>query len=117
MFNRDRFSTSSGLRMLDQPFMTDLIEANAMGHVPNDIDIYSASWGPTDDGKTVDGPRNMTMRAIVKGVNEVLTTTLKTIHCSKQNCVLRKFSQNAFNSLKTKNILLDLGLQGGSTLK
>lgn len=77
MFNRDGFfklTLLSGLRMLDQPFMTDLIEANAMGHMPNDIDIYSASWGPTDDGKTVDGPRNMTMRAIVKGVNEVLTT-------------------------------------------
>ncbi|KAL8589812.1 hypothetical protein ACOMHN_020815 [Nucella lapillus] len=55
--------------MLDQPFMTDLIEANAMGHMPNVIDIYSASWGPTDDGKTVDGPRNLTMRAIVNGVN------------------------------------------------
>jgi proprotein convertase subtilisin/kexin type 2 len=57
--------------MLDQPYMTDLIEANSMGHEPNLIDIYSASWGPTDDGKTVDGPRNATMRAIVKGVNEV----------------------------------------------
>ena len=57
--------------MLDQPFMTDLIEANAMGHMPNVIDIYSASWGPTDDGKTVDGPRNLTMRAIVNGVNNV----------------------------------------------
>ncbi|CAH1107647.1 unnamed protein product [Psylliodes chrysocephalus] len=56
--------------MLDQPYMTDLIEANSMGHEPNLIDIYSASWGPTDDGKTVDGPRNSTMRAIVKGVNE-----------------------------------------------
>ena len=42
-----------------------------MGHEPNKIHIYSASWGPTDDGKTVDGPRNATMRAIVKGVNEV----------------------------------------------
>ena len=41
-----------------------------MGHEPQLIDIYSASWGPTDDGKTVDGPRNATMRAIVKGVNE-----------------------------------------------
>lgn len=40
------------------------------GHEPNKIHIYSASWGPTDDGKTVDGPRNSTMRAIVKGVNE-----------------------------------------------
>ncbi|KAK6182018.1 hypothetical protein SNE40_009787 [Patella caerulea] len=62
-------SKVAGLRMLDQPFMTDLIEANAMGHKPGMIDIYSASWGPTDDGKTVDGPRNLTMRAIVNGVN------------------------------------------------
>lgn len=59
--------------MLDQPYMTDLIEANSMGHEPNKIHIYSASWGPTDDGKTVDGPRNATMRAIVQGVNEVST--------------------------------------------
>lgn len=64
-----------GIRMLDQPYMTDLIEANSMGHEPNLIDIYSASWGPTDDGKTVDGPRNATMRAIVRGVNEVMKTT------------------------------------------
>ncbi len=64
-------SKVAGIRMLDQPYMTDLIEANSMGHEPNLVDIYSASWGPTDDGKTVDGPRNATMRAIVKGVNEV----------------------------------------------
>jgi len=57
--------------MLDQPYMTDLIEANSMGHEPNKIDIYSASWGPTDDGKTVDGPRHATMKAIVRGINEV----------------------------------------------
>ncbi|KAK6635926.1 hypothetical protein RUM44_001180 [Polyplax serrata] len=63
-------SKIAGIRMLDQPYMTDLIEANSMGHEPNLIDIYSASWGPTDDGKTVDGPRNATMRAIVRGVNE-----------------------------------------------
>jgi len=63
-------SKIAGLRMLDQPYMTDLIEASSMSHRPDLIDIYSASWGPTDDGKTVDGPRNATMRAIVKGVNE-----------------------------------------------
>ena len=39
--------------------------------MPDRIDIYSASWGPTDDGKTVDGPRNATMKAIVEGVNKV----------------------------------------------
>ena len=52
--------------------MTDLIEANSMSHESNIIDIYSASWGPTDDGKTVDGPRHTTMKAIVKGINEVI---------------------------------------------
>ena len=66
--------------MLDQPYMTDLIEANSMGHEPNLIDIYSASWGPTDDGRTVDGPRNATMRAIVRGVNEVCNYLLTSNH-------------------------------------
>lgn len=63
-------SRVAGIRMLDQPYMTDIIEANSMSHEPNLIDIYSASWGPTDNGKTVDGPRNATMHAIVRGVNE-----------------------------------------------
>lgn len=63
-------SKIAGIRMLDQPYMTDLIEANSMSHEPNIIDIYSASWGPTDDGKTVDGPRHTTMKSIVKGINE-----------------------------------------------
>lgn len=62
-------SKVAGIRMLDQPYMTDLIEANSMSHEPNKIDIYSASWGPTDDGKTVDGPRHSTMKAIVNGIN------------------------------------------------
>uniref|UniRef100_A0A6G1SNY2 Neuroendocrine convertase 2 n=1 Tax=Aceria tosichella TaxID=561515 RepID=A0A6G1SNY2_9ACAR len=63
-------SKVAGIRMLDQPYMTDIIEANSMSHEPNLIDIYSASWGPTDNGKTVDGPRNATMHAIVRGVND-----------------------------------------------
>lgn len=67
--------------------MTDLIEANSMGHEPNLIDIYSASWGPTDDGKTVDGPRNATMRAIVKGVNEVIIITVIILQKTFQNWI------------------------------
>ncbi|KAL3310879.1 Neuroendocrine convertase 2 [Cichlidogyrus casuarinus] len=63
-------SKVAGLRMLDQPYMTDLIEAAAMSHARDIVDIYSASWGPTDDGKTVDGPRNQTMKALVDGVNK-----------------------------------------------
>ncbi|XP_067942280.1 neuroendocrine convertase 2-like [Watersipora subatra] len=63
-------SKIAGLRMLDQPYMTDIIEAQSMGYRQDLVDIYSASWGPTDDGKTCDGPRKLTMRAIVQGVNE-----------------------------------------------
>jgi proprotein convertase subtilisin/kexin type 2 len=63
-------SMVAGIRMLDQPYMTDLIEANSMSHEPDMIDIYSASWGPVDDGRTVDGPRHATMKAIVRGINE-----------------------------------------------
>nr|CAB3264713.1 CiPC2 Neuroendocrine convertase 2-like [Phallusia mammillata] len=63
-------SKIAGIRMLDQPYMTDVIEAASMSYKPNLIDIYSASWGPTDDGRTVDGPRELTLRAIVDGVNK-----------------------------------------------
>lgn len=61
--------------MLDQPFMTDIIEASSISHMPQVIDIYSASWGPTDDGKTVDGPRELTLQAMADGVNKVHTHT------------------------------------------
>ncbi|KAM7385503.1 hypothetical protein PAMP_001585 [Pampus punctatissimus] len=63
-------AASSGIRMLDQPFMTDIIEASSISHMPQVIDIYSASWGPTDDGKTVDGPRELTLQAMADGVNK-----------------------------------------------
>lgn len=59
--------------MLDQPFMTDIIEASSISHMPQLIDIYSASWGPTDNGKTVDGPRELTLQAMADGVNKVKT--------------------------------------------
>lgn len=51
--------------------MTDIIEASSISHMPQIIDIYSASWGPTDDGKTVDGPRELTLQAMADGVNKV----------------------------------------------
>ena len=39
--------------------------------MPQLIDIYSTSWGPTDNGKTVDGPRELTLQAMADGVNKV----------------------------------------------
>ncbi len=34
------------------------------------LDIYSASWGPDDDGRTVDGPGPLTRRALGKTYSE-----------------------------------------------
>lgn len=67
--------------MLDQPFMTDIIEASSISHMPQVIDIYSASWGPTDDGKTVDGPRELTLQAMADGVNKVYAVFLEICIC------------------------------------
>nr|XP_022910704.1 furin-like protease 2 [Onthophagus taurus] len=56
-----------GVRMLDG-IVNDAVEAKALGLNPEHIDIYSASWGPEDDGKTVDGPGPLARRAFIYGV-------------------------------------------------
>lgn len=56
-----------GVRMLDGD-VTDAVEARSLALNPQHIDIYSASWGPDDDGKTVDGPGELATRAFVEGI-------------------------------------------------
>lgn len=56
-----------GVRMLDGD-VTDAVEARSLSLKNMHIDIYSASWGPDDDGKTVDGPGELATRAFIEGV-------------------------------------------------
>ncbi|XP_061883361.1 furin (paired basic amino acid cleaving enzyme) a [Entelurus aequoreus] len=58
-----------GVRMLDGE-VTDIVEAQSLSLNPQHIDIYSASWGPEDDGKTVDGPAKLAKEAFQHGVTE-----------------------------------------------
>uniref|UniRef100_A0AAR2IX76 P/Homo B domain-containing protein n=1 Tax=Pygocentrus nattereri TaxID=42514 RepID=A0AAR2IX76_PYGNA len=58
-----------GVRMLDGE-VTDVVEAQSLSLNPQHIDIYSASWGPEDDGKTVDGPAKLAKEAFLRGVTE-----------------------------------------------
>ncbi len=51
--------------------VTDLVEATALSYNRDYIDIYSASWGPDDDGKTVDGPGYLALKAIEDGIKYV----------------------------------------------
>ncbi|XP_042893586.1 furin-like protease 2, partial [Penaeus japonicus] len=60
-------SSIGGVRMLDGT-VNDAVEARAISLNPSHIDIYSASWGPEDDGKTVDGPGPLAKRAFINGV-------------------------------------------------
>lgn len=58
-----------GVRMLDGE-VTDMVEAQSLSLNPQHIDVYSASWGPEDDGKTVDGPAKLAKEAFLHGVTE-----------------------------------------------
>lgn len=62
--------TRSGVRMLDGA-ITDIVEAQSLSLQPQHIHIYSASWGPEDDGRTVDGPGLLTQEAFRRGVTKV----------------------------------------------
>ncbi|KAJ3593016.1 hypothetical protein NHX12_005354 [Muraenolepis orangiensis] len=58
-----------GIRMLDGD-VTDIVEAKSLGIRPDYIDIYSASWGPKDDGRTVDGPGPLAKMAFEQGIKK-----------------------------------------------
>ena len=62
-------SRIGGVRMLDGD-VTDAIEAKALGLNQDFIDIYSASWGPDDDGRTVDGPGSLTVQSFTSGITD-----------------------------------------------
>nr|XP_055037151.1 neuroendocrine convertase 1 [Misgurnus anguillicaudatus] len=62
-------SKVGGIRMLDG-IVTDAIEASSIGFNPDHVDIYSASWGPNDDGKTVEGPGRLAQKAFEYGIQK-----------------------------------------------
>lgn len=64
--------TSPGVRMLDGP-ITDIVEAQSLSLRPQHIHIYSASWGPLDDGRHVDGPGVLALKAFHNGITKVST--------------------------------------------
>ena len=61
-----------GVRMLDGD-VTDSVEAKSLSYHPQHIHIYSASWGPDDDGRTVDGPATLARNAFYNGITKVCT--------------------------------------------
>ncbi|RAL01090.1 kexin kexB [Aspergillus ibericus CBS 121593] len=60
-------SRISGIRILSAP-IDDTDEAAAINYAYQDNDIYSCSWGPYDDGATMEAPGTLIKRAMVNGI-------------------------------------------------
>ena len=60
-----------GIRMLDG-IVSDRVEASSLIYALDQVDIYCASWGPTDDGRTVEGPGRLTRLALHRGITQVI---------------------------------------------
>ncbi|KAI2604698.1 peptidase S8/S53 domain-containing protein [Hypoxylon sp. NC1633] len=62
-------SRIAGIRILSK-LITDADEAEAMNYDFQHNDIYSCSWGPPDDGKSMDAPGILIKKAMLKGVQD-----------------------------------------------
>ncbi|XP_014239147.1 neuroendocrine convertase 1-like isoform X1 [Trichogramma pretiosum] len=58
-----------GIKMLDGQ-VNDRVEAESLGYRPDLVDIYTASWGPPDDGKSLDAPGRLASEALERGILE-----------------------------------------------
>ncbi|XP_064098056.1 neuroendocrine convertase 1-like [Macrobrachium nipponense] len=59
----------AGVRMLDDP-VSDVVEGLSLEWPVGKADIISCSWGPTDDGRRVEGPGRLANIALQKVVTE-----------------------------------------------
>lgn len=48
--------------------VVDAVESTSLAFNVEGIDVFSASWGPSDDGRTVDGPKRLASEALYRGV-------------------------------------------------
>lgn len=62
-------SRVAGIRILSAP-ITDEDEALSINYHYQENDIYSCSWGPPDDGQSMEGPGILIRKAMVNGVQK-----------------------------------------------
>lgn len=57
----------AGVRILSGP-ITDVDEAAALNYRYQENHVYSCSWGPPDDGRSMDAPKGLIAKAILNGI-------------------------------------------------
>lgn len=60
-------SKVAGVRILSGP-ITDVDEAAALNQGYQNVSIYSCSWGPPDDGMSLEGPEYIIGKAVLNGI-------------------------------------------------
>ncbi|KAF8903462.1 peptidase S8/S53 domain-containing protein [Gymnopilus junonius] len=60
---------AAGVRILAGP-ISAVDEAAALNYGYHDVQIYSCSWGPRDNGQTMDGPGYLIRKAVMNGIND-----------------------------------------------
>lgn len=61
------------MKIFDELFgLNDFGESLALVHELEQTDIYSNSWGPIDDGITLEGPGELARNALITGITEVI---------------------------------------------
>ncbi|KAJ7685496.1 peptidase S8/S53 domain-containing protein [Mycena polygramma] len=61
-------SKVAGVRILSGP-ISDVDEAASLNYGFQNVSIYSCSWGPPDNGKSMEGPGYLIKKAVVNGIN------------------------------------------------
>ena len=59
----------AGIRILSGP-ISDADEAASLNYGYNQTSIYSCSWGPPDDGRSMDAPSYLIQKAVVNGIQK-----------------------------------------------
>ena len=86
----DDDNVCAGVRMLDGEVF-DAVEAASLSFNRSHIHIYSASWGPDDDGRVVDGPGPLAKKAFENGIKYV-SQRLSMPSCNWAPCGRGEFS-------------------------
>ncbi|PPQ71410.1 hypothetical protein CVT24_012228 [Panaeolus cyanescens] len=61
-------SKVAGVRILSGP-ISDVDEAAALNYGFQNVSIYSCSWGPPDNGMSMEGPNYLVKKAVLNGIN------------------------------------------------
>lgn len=51
--------------------VTDMVEARSLSFRPHYVDVYLSTWGPEDNGATLEGPGPLTQLALQNGTKTV----------------------------------------------